>query len=181
MPIDVIQWVSADQGLLYQGGRQASDPVLKRLPSDNSRMLGSRKRRGRLLPNELIKEYSPLDGIGVPNTGSIVMEVEKVLSNPNMLEIEKAMKLLRDQEQSLLDAIARLDEASDGESGRRYCARCKPSRYYRCLTLVVMASVTGEVLSLKLQALTGYSLETVGEDRNSCEECKVYQMYYRST
>jgi hypothetical protein len=35
-----------------------------------------------------------------------------------MLEIEKAMKLLRDQEQSLLDAIARLDEASDGENGK---------------------------------------------------------------
>lgn len=33
-----------------------------------------------------------------------------------MFEIEKAKKLLRDQEQSLLDAIAKLDEASDGES-----------------------------------------------------------------
>uniref|UniRef100_A0A0E0LWR6 ENT domain-containing protein n=1 Tax=Oryza punctata TaxID=4537 RepID=A0A0E0LWR6_ORYPU len=99
------------------GGRQASDHVLKRLPSDNSPMLGSSRRRGRLHPNELIKGYSPLDGFGVPNTGNVVVEVEKVLSNPSMLEIEKAMKLLRDQEQSLLDAIARLDEASDGESG----------------------------------------------------------------
>uniref|UniRef100_A0A0E0AXI2 ENT domain-containing protein n=1 Tax=Oryza glumipatula TaxID=40148 RepID=A0A0E0AXI2_9ORYZ len=106
----------ANQGLLYQGGRQASDRVLKRLPSNNSPMLGSSRRRGRLHPNELIKGYSPLDGFGIPNTGNVVMEVEKVLSNPNMLEIEKAMKLLRDQEQSLLDAIARLDEASDGEN-----------------------------------------------------------------
>ncbi|BAF24121.1 protein EMSY-LIKE 3 [Oryza sativa Japonica Group] len=99
-----------------KGGRQASDRVLKRLPSNNSPMLGSSRRRGRLHPNELIKGYSPLDGFGIPNTGNVVMEVEKVLSNPNMLEIEKAMKLLRDQEQSLLDAIARLDEASDGEN-----------------------------------------------------------------
>jgi hypothetical protein len=43
-------------------------------------------------------------------------QVERVLSNPNMGEIEKAKKLLQDQEQSLLDAIARLDDASDSES-----------------------------------------------------------------
>ncbi|TVU10038.1 hypothetical protein EJB05_43543, partial [Eragrostis curvula] len=48
-----------------------------------------------------------------PSNGAMV---ERVLSNPNMLGIEKARKLLKDQEQSLLDAIARLDEASDTES-----------------------------------------------------------------
>lgn len=54
--------------------------------------------------------------IDMPDTGSIVKEVERVLSHPDICEIIKAKKLLRDHEQSLLDAIARLDEASDGES-----------------------------------------------------------------
>jgi len=54
--------------------------------------------------------------IDIPNTENVVTEVERVLSNPNICEIENARKLLKDQEQSLLDAIARLDEASDSES-----------------------------------------------------------------
>ncbi|KAL5220302.1 hypothetical protein ABZP36_025015 [Zizania latifolia] len=120
-----------------KGGRQASDPVLKRLPSNNSPMLGSSRRRGRFLPNELVEDYSSFDGIDIPNTGNIVKEVEKVLSNPNMLEIEKAIKLLRDQEQSLLDAIARLDEASDGESAFIYLGRLWHIRQFHMLLCIL--------------------------------------------
>ncbi|CAO2162806.1 unnamed protein product [Urochloa humidicola] len=54
--------------------------------------------------------------IDVPNTGNLVKKVEMVLSHPDVYAIQKAKKLLIDQEQSLLDAIAKLDEASDGES-----------------------------------------------------------------
>ncbi|KAL3599755.1 hypothetical protein D5086_007673 [Populus alba] len=45
-------------------------------------------------------------------------EVEKVFgaSHPDPLEIEKAKKVLREQEQALVKAIARLEDASDGES-----------------------------------------------------------------
>lgn len=119
-----IRWGSANQGLSNQGAWRASDPELKRHPSNNGPMLAAGRRSGRFLPDELINDYAPFNGIGtndfnhigIPNTGNIVKEVEKVLSNPDMFEIEKAKKLLRDQEQSLLDAIARLDEASDGES-----------------------------------------------------------------
>ncbi|CAO2169613.1 unnamed protein product [Urochloa humidicola] len=55
--------------------------------------------------------------IDVPNTGNLVKKVEMVLYHPDVYAIQKAKKLLIDQEQSLLDAIAKLDEASDGESG----------------------------------------------------------------
>ncbi|KAJ3677657.1 hypothetical protein LUZ60_003381 [Juncus effusus] len=57
-----------------------------------------------------------LDNIQVPDTETIIKEVEKVLNNPDIFEIEKAKKLLKEHEQSLLDAIARLAEASDCES-----------------------------------------------------------------
>ncbi|KAL6661778.1 hypothetical protein ACP70R_001162 [Stipagrostis hirtigluma subsp. patula] len=115
-----IRWSSADQILSRQGVLQA-DHALEWHPNNNGVMLGAGRRRGRFLANE---DYAPPDGYGmedfsriaVPNTGNMVKEVERVLSNPNMYEIEKAKKLLRDQEQSLLDAIARLDEESDGET-----------------------------------------------------------------
>ncbi|XP_031379201.1 protein EMSY-LIKE 1 isoform X1 [Punica granatum] len=45
-------------------------------------------------------------------------QVERVFdaSNPNLMEIAKAKKMLKEHEQALIDAIARLGDASDGES-----------------------------------------------------------------
>nr|CAB3452994.1 unnamed protein product [Digitaria exilis] len=61
------------------------------------------------------------DDIDILHTESLIKEVEKVFSvnNPDPQEVEKAkkaLKCLQEQEQSLIDAIARLAEASDGES-----------------------------------------------------------------
>ncbi|WVZ63449.1 hypothetical protein U9M48_013080 [Paspalum notatum var. saurae] len=58
------------------------------------------------------------DDIDILHTESLIKEVEKVfsVSNPDPQEVEKAKKVLKEQEQSLIDAIARLAEASDGES-----------------------------------------------------------------
>ncbi|KAK3133685.1 hypothetical protein QOZ80_6AG0539730 [Eleusine coracana subsp. coracana] len=116
-----IRWDLEDHGGINQDGWAPSGP-LGRQPS-NGGMVGASRVRGRLSTN--IKDYTPpqngirtriIDHIDIPNTENVVIEVERVLSNPNMREIEKARKLLKDQEQSLLDAIARLDEASDTES-----------------------------------------------------------------
>lgn len=111
-----IRWERDDQGISNRDGWGPSGPLLKRNQSNNG--------RGRLSQNEHPNEYAPpqngvnrnIGEIDVPNTQSVVIEVERVLSNPNMREIEKAKKLLTDQEQSLLDAIASLDDASDSES-----------------------------------------------------------------
>ncbi|OEL16965.1 Protein EMSY-LIKE 3 [Dichanthelium oligosanthes] len=113
-----------DGHLLNRDGWGPSGPMLKRHPGNNGAMAGQIRGRGRLSINEPIKDYTPpqngingnFDNIDIPNTESVVTEVERVLSNPNMHEIEKARKLLKDHEQSLLDAIARVDEASDSES-----------------------------------------------------------------
>ncbi|XP_031379203.1 protein EMSY-LIKE 1 isoform X2 [Punica granatum] len=58
------------------------------------------------------------DDIELFNTDSLVKEVERVFdaSNPNLMEIAKAKKMLKEHEQALIDAIARLGDASDGES-----------------------------------------------------------------
>ncbi|XP_008651199.1 protein EMSY-LIKE 3 isoform X4 [Zea mays] len=119
-----IRW-EFDGHLSNHDGWGPSGPMLKRHMTNNGAMAGSIRGRGRLSINEPIKDYAPpqndinrnFDYIDIPNTESVVTEVERVLANPNMPEIEKARKLLKDQEQSLLDAIARLDEASDSDSG----------------------------------------------------------------
>ncbi|KAJ1290194.1 hypothetical protein BS78_02G224900 [Paspalum vaginatum] len=118
-----IRW-EFDGHLSNRDGLGPSGPMLKRHPTNNGAMAGPIRGRGRLSINEPIKDYAipengvnrNFDHIEIPSTESVVTEVERVLSNPNMREIEKARKLLKDQEQSLLDAIARLDEASDSES-----------------------------------------------------------------
>ncbi|KAL6858931.1 hypothetical protein ACP4OV_017933 [Aristida adscensionis] len=115
-----IRWSSGNQILLSQDGWPANR-LLKWHPSNNGLMLGAERIRGRFLahedhglPNGFRTEN--LNHMAIPNTGNMLKEVERVLSNPDMYEIEKAKELLRDQEQSLLDAIARLDEESDSEN-----------------------------------------------------------------
>ncbi|VAI33720.1 hypothetical protein VPH35_090882 [Triticum aestivum] len=111
-----IRWERDDQGISNRDSWGPSGPLLNRNQNNNG--------RGRLSQNEHPNKYGPpqnginrnIGEIDVPNTQSVVIEVERVLSNPNMHEIEKAKKLLTDQEQSLLDAIASLDDASDSES-----------------------------------------------------------------
>ncbi|KAJ1409884.1 ENT domain [Sesbania bispinosa] len=59
-----------------------------------------------------------LDDIELLNTDSLVMEVERIFatSPPDSMELEKAKQMLKEHEQALIDAIARIADASDGES-----------------------------------------------------------------
>ncbi|KAJ3693166.1 hypothetical protein LUZ60_008646 [Juncus effusus] len=59
------------------------------------------------------------DDIEILHTETLIKEVERVFSagHPDPVEIDKAKKLLKEHEQALIDAIAKLAEASDGESG----------------------------------------------------------------
>ncbi|KGN66442.1 protein EMSY-LIKE 3 isoform X2 [Cucumis sativus] len=63
----------------------------------------------------------PTGDIEILHTDTLIKEVEKVFgaNQPDPMEIEKAKKVLKDHEQSLVDAIARLEDASDGESDGR--------------------------------------------------------------
>ncbi|RWW58330.1 hypothetical protein BHE74_00034816 [Ensete ventricosum] len=57
--------------------------------------------------------------ITIFDTKILVKDVERVLdaSPPDPVEIEMAKKMLKEQEQSLIDAIARIGDVSDSESG----------------------------------------------------------------
>ncbi|KAL9678841.1 hypothetical protein QQ045_016692 [Rhodiola kirilowii] len=57
--------------------------------------------------------------IRILQTSHLLKEVERVFnsSNPDPLEIDKAKKALKEQEEALIDALGKLADISDGESG----------------------------------------------------------------
>ncbi|XP_039064961.1 protein EMSY-LIKE 3-like [Hibiscus syriacus] len=63
-----------------------------------------------------------LEDIEILRTDTLIKDVDKVFgaSHPDSIEIEKAKKALKEHEQALVDAIARLEGASDGESGFKH-------------------------------------------------------------
>ncbi|KAL5976878.1 hypothetical protein ACLOJK_021213 [Asimina triloba] len=62
--------------------------------------------------------WNKSDEIEILHTETLIKEVERVFSSshPDPLEMEKARKVLKEHEQSLVDVISRLADASDGES-----------------------------------------------------------------
>ncbi|KAK4790472.1 hypothetical protein SAY86_017776 [Trapa natans] len=120
---DDIRW-EEDPSMSNRRGRggPCSRKPFSRSSSGRSRVpLKTQPRRENLPPqNGALKKLS--DDIELFNTDSLVKEVERVFaaSNPDPMEIVKAKNMLKDHEQALVDAIARLGDASDGESGNGY-------------------------------------------------------------
>ncbi|KAJ8770872.1 hypothetical protein K2173_021787 [Erythroxylum novogranatense] len=123
---DDIRWEAEEPGIVRKGGRPGPGRGNKK-----SMMRGgavARAGRGRGTITGQSKKDFPLsqNGIGkkavgdieILHTETLIKEVQKVFgaSHPDPVEIEKAKKVLNDHEQALVDAIARLEEASDGES-----------------------------------------------------------------
>ncbi|KAJ3698330.1 hypothetical protein LUZ61_002035 [Rhynchospora tenuis] len=94
-------------GAMPSGGRGRGS--LKNMPKKDAVIPPSQNGIGRKNP----------DDIEILHTETLIKEVERVFSasHPDPVEIEKAKKVLKEHEQSLIEAIARLAEASDGESG----------------------------------------------------------------
>ncbi|XP_059645402.1 protein EMSY-LIKE 3-like isoform X2 [Cornus florida] len=120
-----IRWESGDPGVSRRSGRGGlGRGVKKSMARGGAVGVG----RGRGISKGPSKKDFPTseNGIGkkalgdieIFHTDTLIKEVEKVFSasQPDPLEIEKAKKLLREHERSLVDAIARLEDASDGES-----------------------------------------------------------------
>ncbi|CAN6162480.1 unnamed protein product [Urochloa humidicola] len=120
-----IRWLEDDSG---------TDPVTY-LQSQGAPSTGARKSRlipghgrGRSFQKNVSKrDFSPPKNkarkrgsgdIDILHTDSLIKQVKKVfsISNPDPLEVEEAKKALKEQEHSLIDAIARLAEASADES-----------------------------------------------------------------
>lgn len=119
-----IQWDGEDPGIRHRGNFGGSGHGIGRsVGRDNVRGAG----RGRgVSKGQSKKDFPPTqNGIGkkapdirILHTDALVKEVERVFSanNPDPVETEKAKKVLKDQEQALIDAIGRLADITDGES-----------------------------------------------------------------
>ncbi|XP_023903424.1 protein EMSY-LIKE 3 isoform X1 [Quercus suber] len=126
-----IRWDGEDSGVSRKSGRPGPGPGRggKKTMARGGAVIGAG--RGRGTPKGQSKKDFPLsqNGIGkkavgdieIVHTDTLIKEVEKVFdaSHPDPMEIEKAKKALKDHEQALVDAIARLEDASDGESADR--------------------------------------------------------------
>ncbi|XP_004488476.1 protein EMSY-LIKE 3 [Cicer arietinum] len=120
-----IRWVGEDPGINHRGGFGGSGRGMNRAVGRDSVPGAGRGRGGTkgqskkdLLPAQNGIGKKALDDIQILHTDTLVKEVERVFSanHPDALEIEKAKKILKDHEQALIDAIARLADLSDGES-----------------------------------------------------------------
>ncbi|XP_057457116.1 protein EMSY-LIKE 3-like [Lotus japonicus] len=119
------QWVGEDPGINNHGGFGASGRGMNGSTGRDSvpgagRGRGATKGQSRknFLPSQNgIGKKAP-DDIQILHTETLVKEVERVFSanHPDALEIEKAKKVLKDHEQSLIDALERIADLSDGES-----------------------------------------------------------------
>ncbi|XP_074321370.1 protein EMSY-LIKE 3 [Silene latifolia] len=120
-----IRWEGEDPGGSQRSGRTGQGRGIKK-PSVRGGVSGAGRGRGILkgLPKKDLRP--PQNGIGrkgpadieLLHTDTLIKEVEKVFngSHPDPTEVEKAKKVLKEHEQALIEAIARLEDASDGES-----------------------------------------------------------------
>ncbi|PNY06161.1 hypothetical protein L195_g002623, partial [Trifolium pratense] len=122
-----IRWEGEDPGILYRGGHSGQGRGANKLFGHGGDTLGAGRGRGHPRFHSRKELVLPQNGIGnrVPdeiellNTDSLVKEVERVFATslPDSVELEKAKQMLKEHEQALVDAISRIADASDGESG----------------------------------------------------------------
>lgn len=122
-----IKWDGEEPGVTRKGGHPGPGRGVKKSMARGGAVTGAG--RGRGTPKGQSRKDLPLaqNGIGkkamvdieIVHTDTLIKEVEKVFgaSHPDPMEIEKAKKVLKEHEQALVDAIERLEDASDGESG----------------------------------------------------------------
>ncbi|XP_027935743.1 protein EMSY-LIKE 1 isoform X2 [Vigna unguiculata] len=121
-----IRWEGEDPGILHRGGHSGHGRGVKRFFGHGGDSLGAGRGRGHPRFHTRQEFHPPQNGIGkrvlddieLLNTDSLVKEVERIFatSAPDSMELEKAKQMLKEHEQALVDAIARIADASDGES-----------------------------------------------------------------
>ncbi|XP_031387003.1 protein EMSY-LIKE 3-like isoform X2 [Punica granatum] len=128
IPPEDIRWEGEDPGISHKGGRpgQGRGPK-KPVVREGNVGGGLGMVRGTTKTHQPKKGFTPsqngntkkgLSDIVILHTDTLIRELEKVLSTSNSdpAEIEKAKRVLKEHEEALEDAIARLEDASDGES-----------------------------------------------------------------
>ncbi|OVA11194.1 EMSY N-terminal [Macleaya cordata] len=123
---DDIRWEGEVLGISRRSGHGGIGHGIKKSMDGDGAVPGAG--RGREAPRSQPKKDLPqsqncigkksLGDLEMLQTETVIKEVERVFlaSHPDLLELEKAKKMLKDHEQTLIDALARLADASDGES-----------------------------------------------------------------
>ncbi|XP_021728876.1 protein EMSY-LIKE 3-like isoform X1 [Chenopodium quinoa] len=121
-----IKWEGEGSGISHRGGRTGQGRGFKKSSARGGAVAGAGRGRGTLKGQPKKDLLMPQNGIGrkglgdieLLHTDTLIKEVEKVFSanHPDPMEVEKAKKVLKEHEQALVEAIARLQDASDGES-----------------------------------------------------------------
>ncbi|XP_057539062.1 protein EMSY-LIKE 3-like isoform X2 [Amaranthus tricolor] len=121
-----IRWDNEEPGLSHKGSRAGQGRGFKKSLARGGGAIGAGRGRGTLKGHPKKDSFMPQNGVGrrevgeikLRNTDALIKEVENVFSanNPDSTEIEKAKKLLKEHEEALAQAIAVLQDASDGES-----------------------------------------------------------------
>ncbi|XP_039064122.1 protein EMSY-LIKE 3-like isoform X2 [Hibiscus syriacus] len=120
-----IRWEGEDPGITRRGGRPGPGQGAKKSTARGGGVAGAGRSRGNSKGAK--KDFpSKQNGVGkkalgdieILHTDTLIKEVEKVFgaSHPDPIEIEKAKKVLKEHEQALVNAIARLEDASDNDS-----------------------------------------------------------------
>lgn len=122
-----IRWEGEDSGIPRKGGQPGPGRGLKKSMSRGGAVTGAGKGRGMTKVQPKKDFTSSQNGsrkkatadIEILHTDTVIKEVEKVFSasHPDPMEMEKAKKMLKEHEQALINAIARLGDVSEGESG----------------------------------------------------------------
>ncbi|XP_018675785.2 protein EMSY-LIKE 3 isoform X1 [Musa acuminata AAA Group] len=121
-----IRWVDVEPVMSNPSGRHGTGPGKKQL-SGLGGIVPCTGKGGGSSKNQSSKNYMSSQNwtgkkgsqdITIFDTKILVKDVERVLdaSPPDPVEIEMAKKMLKEQEQSLIDAIARIGDVSDSES-----------------------------------------------------------------
>ncbi|GKC89921.1 EMSY-LIKE 3-like isoform X1, partial [Tanacetum coccineum] len=128
-----IRWKWEDVGISNRGGRSGSGRGIKTPAARGVTTVGPGPGAGRGRPigskGQPKKEQPPLqngsakrpsNNIEILHTETLVKEIDRVFSSSNAdpMDIEMVRKVLKEHEQALVDAIAKLEGASDGESDK---------------------------------------------------------------
>ncbi|XP_016175640.1 protein EMSY-LIKE 3 isoform X4 [Arachis ipaensis] len=121
-----IRWEGEDPGISQRGVRAGPGRGIKKSVSRGGAVTVVGRGRGmtKVLKKNFISSQTngsrrkPTSDIELLHTDTLIKEVEKIFSanHPDPVDMEKAKKMLKEHEQALVNAIARLGDASDGES-----------------------------------------------------------------
>nr|GMC82046.1 protein EMSY-LIKE 3-like isoform X2 [Ipomoea batatas] len=143
---------------------------LKEIPPDDIRWIGSAfsiqrggsfsrdqcRKEVRAVQNGFMKKAAS-DEIEILHTETLIKKVEKVIdaSPPNLIEIQKAKKMLKDHEKSLMDVIAKLADACDrGNDGQQILHR---NSQYNHLRVDIDPETRGRGSSQEMARVQGIS------------------------